>query len=98
MDLLLARIACYGISSLTIIANRREKHKGPLLGVVESPGGPERLRHSIPFLTEAPCCQCRASPSDNDYPALGWQAPAARAAIHHLVSFPGWIRVGAYDL
>ena len=71
----------------------RERHRGPLVIVTESPGGAARLTRSMPLLAEFPLCQVPPHSNDSVYPSLSWQPKAARRALMRLAAAAPWFRV-----
>ena len=60
----------------------RERHRGPLVIVTESPSGAAHLMRSMPLLAEFPLCQVPPHSNDSVYPSLSWQPKASPQGPH----------------
>ena len=53
---------------------------------------PAALRHSLPALADLPTAAMPLAAAPSGLPALGWQLPAARAAVQQLLAAGEWLR------
>lgn len=84
---------CDYVSEDPANAIARERHRGPMLMLVEAPGGWARLARSVPLLEQYPCADMSCTAADSAYPSLGWQPRAARIGIMRLASAASWLQV-----
>lgn len=73
--------------------NCRERHKGPVVIVVECPGGMALAARELPILTEFPLVEACCHSTDSSYPSLQWQPRAARIAAMRIVAARDWLKV-----
>lgn len=77
-----------------LVLRVRDRARGPSVLLLNAPDL-QQLRHALPVLGDIPCC---AMPLGNGssadaYPALGWQTPAARTAVHRLLTAYRWLEM-----
>ena len=81
----------------TLDARCREKFRGPLLACVEAPGGAVLLARALPVVAEMPACDLPTTAQDCLYPALAWQARAARVGVHRVLQAAPWLKASPVD-
>ncbi|KAK9798895.1 hypothetical protein WJX73_003389 [Symbiochloris irregularis] len=71
----------------------RERHRGPMVMVVEAPEGSHRLSRTLPFLSDFPCADIPPCLQDStSYPTLQWQAKAAKVGIARAFGAAYWLQ------
>lgn len=84
---------CHPNSSRTM-SICRERHRGPMVMVVNSPEGSHRLSRTLPFLSDFPCADIPPCLQDcAAYPTLQWQAKAAKVGLARAVRAAYWLQV-----
>ena len=53
---------------------------------------PQALRHALPALADLPTAAMPLAAPASALPALGWQLPAARAAVQQMLAAGEWLR------
>lgn len=69
----------------------RDRARAPTVLLLNS-DDPAALRHSLPALADLPTAAMPLAASPSGLPALGWQMPAARAAVQQLLAAGEWLR------
>lgn len=69
-----------------------DSHRGPTVALVESPRGARELQRLVPALQGLPVVAVPHNNADGQYPALGWQAEAARLAVRRAAVAGPWLR------
>ena len=63
---------------------------------MEAPGGAAGLARALPVVGEMPACDLPVTAQDCLYPALAWQARAARVALVRVLQAAPWLKVSMY--
>lgn len=71
----------------------RERHKGPLVVVLECPGGATWLSKEVPMLRDVPVIESSLHSMDSQYASIAWQPRAVEVAMLRTAQMPSMMKV-----
>ena len=71
----------------------RDRARAPTVLLLNS-DDQQGLMHALPALADLPTACMPLAQSAAELPALGWQLPAAKAAVQQLLAAGEWLQVG----